>query len=99
LRNFNGNQIAQSWALGSAQSNISLGVAAAQVPIKVAYAYKTNDFAASRNGAAVVTDNLGVSPPGVAQLSFPGSGCNHIKKLSYYPQRLANAELQSLTVV
>jgi hypothetical protein len=97
IRNFNGPQLAQSWALGSAQSDISLGVISAQVPVKVVYAYKTNNFAASRNGAAVVTDNLGVSPTGVAQLSFPSSGCNHIKKFAYYPLRLSNTQLQALT--
>ena len=68
-----------------------------------AVAYKTNDYALTVNGSAVYTDmsasvptslaelRLGVSPVSTDQLN------GHIRSLRYYPKRLTNAELQTIT--
>jgi hypothetical protein len=68
---------------------------------KFASAYKANDFASVTTGA-VATDTSGTVPT-VTQLSLGGpsnSGVlnGHIRTFTYYPQRLANAQLRALTV-
>ena len=89
-------------ASGSAVVDISVSTSAAVR--KVSLSYKTDDFAASTNGSAVVTDTVGVIPGTTAVQAL--IGCNtfntnringHIRKIAYYPKRLANAELQALT--
>lgn len=57
--------------------------------------YAVNDFAISNNGSAVLTDVDSVLPQ-VGQLIFGGTAA-HIRKFSYYPQRLTNEQLQALT--
>lgn len=65
-----------------------------------AYAYKTDSFAGGANGGATLTDNTG-TVPAVTQFRI-GSDVNprflngHIKRISYYPKRLTNAQIQSL---
>ena len=71
--------------------------------IKVGYSYKFNDFAALADGLSPSTDTIG----SVATVDRLGIGYDygtsavagnfHIKKLSYYPQRLSNENLQALT--
>jgi len=69
---------------------------------RFAGAYKLNDFASSLNGSAAATDTSGTIPA-VTQL-FLGrraDGANilngHLRRITYYPRRLSNAELQSIT--
>jgi len=68
---------------------------------KIAASYKANDFAASLNGAAVVTDTIGTVPV-VTQMQI-GNGPSlaylngYLRRIVYYPRRLSNAELQSIT--
>jgi hypothetical protein len=72
-----------------------------------AFAYKTNDFAKSTNGATVSTDTSGVLPVGVTGISignftYGWVGASNflngtIKKLAYYRKRLTNSQLQNLT--
>jgi hypothetical protein len=67
-----------------------------------AIAYKTNDFATSLNGGSVSTDSSGALPVGVSLLITSGilgtSPVNRtISRISYYPRRLANTELQGIT--
>ena len=74
-------------------------------PVKVSVSYKVNDFAASINGATTLTDTSGILPvigtDGVFTIgALRGGGLyanSTIKKITYYPARLTNAELQSLT--
>ena len=74
---------------------------AANTATKVALAYKANDFALSHNGGAVVTDTSGTVPT-VNRLSLCDAGGGgqlngHIKRLTYYPKRLTNTQLQELS--
>jgi len=73
----------------------------------ISTAYSVNDFAASRNGAAVVVDTSGAVPASLTQInigadersqtptSYYSNRC--IKYLRYYKKRLPDAKLQSLT--
>ena len=63
--------------------------------------YKVNDFAFSANGLPVTTDTTGVLGV-VTQFQLGAVGAvsvlnGHIRKLSYYPLRATNAQLQGLT--
>lgn len=69
---------------------------------KVAFAYKVNDVAASMDGAVVQEDTLAVMPTGITTLRLGNdTGGNalegHIKEFRYYPRRLTNEELVTLT--
>lgn len=90
---------------------LSGGVSQAAVPsttgyqpntqYKVAGAYKANDFAGSRNGGAVGTDTSGTVPT-VTTLRIAGASGGAVlngwlRRFTYYPRRLSNAELQSIT--
>ena len=69
---------------------------------KNAMAYKINDFARSASGAAVITDTSGTIPT-VTQFSIGKTAANteqpngYIRRITYTPRRLTDAELQSLT--
>lgn len=68
---------------------------------KTAAAYKANDFAYSTQGAAVSTDVAG-SIPTVSQLVIGAERTSNlfngtIRRITYYPRRLTNAELQAIT--
>jgi hypothetical protein len=71
---------------------------------KIAVAYAANDFASSTNGAAVATDTVGSLPTTLAKLTIGGSIANpagylsgRIRVFKYWPTRLPNAQLQTLT--
>jgi len=67
---------------------------------KLALAYAANDFAASGNGGAAVTDTAGTVPSGLSQVLLGGpSGIlnGYLRRITYYPVRLTNAQLQNLT--
>ena len=85
---------------GVDQALLATAVIAARTVVRTATAYKANDFAQSHNGATVVTDTSG-SVPIVTKFGFAdpfgGVGCMHISSLRYYPKRLTNLELQSLS--
>ena len=70
---------------------------------KIAGSYAVDAFSMAANGGAVQTDSSG-SLPTVTQSNIGGSPSGsvsflngHIKRLAYYPRRLANAKLQALT--
>lgn len=73
--------------------------------IKAAGSYALNNFNYCANGSDVYTDTLGNIPVNVDRLILGAVGDNnvsgnlngHISKLSYYPKRLTNSELQALT--
>jgi hypothetical protein len=71
---------------------------------KFAGAYATNDLAASLNGGTVGTDNTATIPSGMTRfdLGSDHAGFNNVKagylrRITYYPRRLANADLQTIT--
>ena len=72
---------------------------------KIATAYAVNDFSASRNGGAVVTDSSGALPVSISQLNVGNDPAGvstqyvdgYIKNVSYYNTRLSNAQLQAIT--
>jgi hypothetical protein len=64
-------------------------------------AYKVNDFMFAQNGTLGTADTSGTVPTATAlhigHLNSSGFANGHIRSLRYYPKRLANAELQTLT--
>jgi hypothetical protein len=87
-----------------AQVNVNASTAfAANTVMKAIYAYALNDFAATGQGAAVVTDNAGTLPTctrmelGITNnmLAAPLNG--HIRHIRYWPYRLTNEQLIEYT--
>jgi hypothetical protein len=70
---------------------------------KLAAAYKVNDVAMSANAATVQTDVTATVPVvttlGIGTRGTPGALVwgGHIRRITYYPSRLSNAELVSIT--
>jgi hypothetical protein len=70
---------------------------------KSAFAYAAGNYAATRNGASVLTSSHGAVPSvsalriGAATIVGDDQLNGHIRKIAYYPKRLSNALLQSLT--
>jgi hypothetical protein len=99
---FEGSGIAFNvFSSGSFVAQIGTSTLAAQ---KIAAAYALNDYAVSVAGGAVSTDTSGALPSGLTKLTIGGSiinsaaymnGC--IRVFKYWPTRLPNATLQSLT--
>lgn len=88
---------------GQAQASIDAGNIPVRTLGKVAGTYKANDFAASVNGGSSVTDTVGSIPQGIIKLGIgmSASGISDLngwmKRITYYPKRLTDAQLQSLT--
>jgi hypothetical protein len=86
---------------GLEQATLFTPAILANIPAKVATAYKLNDFAQSTNGGSVTTDTSGTIPT-VTQMRI-GSGTDvsvlngHIRRITYFNRRLANSELQLLS--
>jgi hypothetical protein len=96
------NEAARVWANNTSQAE--LGTLALNTRNKISLAYATNNIATSINGASVITDTSAIIPSiGVdtlqigrqwsATLQLNGT----IKKIAYWPLRLTNAQLQTLT--
>jgi hypothetical protein len=88
-------------AKGASPSEVEIGTQTSSG--KYAVAYKVNDFAISTNGAAVATDASGGVPTastlaiGHSTVFSPRFLNGTMKKLSFYPSRLSNAQLIALT--
>jgi hypothetical protein len=86
---------------GLEQATLFTPAILANIPAKVATAYKLNDFAQSTNGGSVTTDTSGTIPT-VTQMRI-GSGTDvsvlngHLRRITYFNRRLANSELQLLS--
>jgi len=83
------------------QATLTLGTSANGANLSASLAYKADSFAGSLNGANPVADVSGVVPT-VSELSIGYWGAAapntcHIKKISYWPQRLTNAEVQAFS--
>ena len=89
------------YSSGTFVAQIGTGTASAA---KIAAAYAVNDYAVSVNGGAPSTDTAGALPTTIAKLTIGArdsssvtqmNGC--IRVFKYWPTRLPNAQLQSLT--
>ena len=87
---------------GVDQANIDAGTVASYTTYKFAGAYKINDFAACIAGGTVQTDASGTLPAVTQLLLGNSASANYLngrlQRITYYPRRLANSELQALTV-
>ena len=85
---------------GSAVSGVTTAALNSTVAtsFKNAFAYKTDDFAASTNGGTVVTDTSGAVPPAADLFNLGANTSVHflngwLRQITYIPRRLTNAEL------
>ena len=74
------------------------------VAAKIAFGYKTNDFAVSVNGSSPLTDLSGSVPVPdrlfIGSVSGSSSFLNgHIRRFTYYPTRLSDAQLATLSTL
>jgi hypothetical protein len=97
-----GNYLARTFVGGVSQAEFSPAYVA-NATEKFATAYKINDFAFSRNGATALVDTSGNVPTNLDRIGIgiTRTGTNvlngHIRRITYYPVRLTNAQLQALT--
>lgn len=102
MLNDNGGQTAITTG-GVGQGGIDAGTITALAANKLAFAYATNDAAASLNGGAAGLDAT-VTLPAVdrlcigATVTLAGFLNGHIRSISYYNSRLPNTTLQSYSV-
>jgi hypothetical protein len=93
-------------AIGGVFTTISTATSySVGTPFKAAAAFATNNHAVSLNSGTVATNTaVGMPPPAstfrIGEQAPSGANVNgRIRKLAYYPKRLANAELQALTQI
>lgn len=103
IRNTTGTVFGSSVVGGATQAGLGSAAVGTNVAT-LAFAYKQDSFAFSHNGAAVLTDTSGNIPTVSSALigSRRTSGASqflngHIQRISYYPQKLVNAEIQAIT--
>ena len=70
---------------------------------KTAYTYRVNDIAVSISGSAVMTDTAATMPAsfdrmGVGSMGTTGHLNGHVRRITYYPRRLSNTQIQELSV-
>ena len=86
---------------GVAQANIDTGAIVALQPFAMSAAYALNDIAACLNGGTVGTDIVATIPTVTTlRVGFDNVGNHlngHIKRLTYFPTRRTNADLQVLS--
>lgn len=89
------------WSLGTSQTDIISSYTSNKI-YKYAISYKDDDIATSRDGDNPMTDSSATVPivnslsiGNTRGIAFELNG--HIKNLKYYPVRLSNSELQTLT--
>ena len=87
----------------SIQASCTLGSNLSGVACKTISSGKTNDFAFCLNGGSVTTDASGTYGTGIDRMNIGkydvgNAYCNGtISRLTYYPKRLPDAQLQALT--
>jgi hypothetical protein len=87
------NSVTQAFMVGATLLNTN--------GYKLAMAVKTNNFALTVNSGAVATDISGTLPSVISSLIIGAEGGSYangaIKRITYYPSRLSNTQLQELT--
>jgi len=96
------NNVFDCYSGGVQQARLGFSRSNPGISARLAAAFKANDFAASQNGSAVLTDTSGSLPsPTYLELgTFTGFGeylNGHIARLRYFNKRLPNATLQLLS--
>jgi hypothetical protein len=66
-------------------------------PVMQAFGYKANDCAYSVNGDVAEEDTVATIPTTIAEMVIGGAGAQYIERIAYYPRRLTNLEIRSLT--
>jgi len=91
-------------AIGASFTSFGTISPTANTVFKSVIGYKANDHAASANGVAVSTNTAAGVPAGITTLGIAAEAggqfaqpCAHIRRIAYFPKRLSNALLQSLT--
>ena len=86
-------------------SDINPGLFTLGAAVKLGHVYRLDDCAASINGMSAVVDTLGALPLGEmnnVKLGYRGSGATTgatiYRRLTYWPQRLPDDTLQTITV-
>ncbi len=85
------------------QATFNQGAYAAGVEYRAALATKANDFGFAENGGASQSDSSGTMPSvdragiGMEPIGNGSQGNVHIRRLTYWPQRLPNSTLQAIT--
>ena len=87
---------------GTTQASLDLGSMSVDTVVKMAGAYKVNDFAGVLNGGTVQTDAVGSVPAGITQMGIGnrlgGVYMNGwLRQIAYFNTRLPDAQLQTLT--
>jgi hypothetical protein len=91
---------------GSRQAllNLQTSTAPTGIAAKTATSYKVDSFNASANGGAIISDASGLVPVGITRVSLGfenvGGGAyvnGTISRLTYWPTRLSNDTLQTIT--
>lgn len=95
-----GTRYGHTYAGGVAQVTASLGPHSADVVQKHAYAWAANDVAAIASGVALVTDTSATMPTGITvfRIGPAGQPNGYIRKVRYWPRRLADNELRGLVL-
>ena len=88
---------------GTSQASLDLGSMSVGQVVKIAGAYRVNDFAGVINGGTVETDTSGSVPTGITRMGIGerlgGVYINGwIRQITYIPRRLSNSELQARTL-
>jgi hypothetical protein len=87
---------------GSTTVDINSGGSFSGLLVSQAGAYRADNFATSANGLAAITDTSGSVPSGITRLQIgqaSGTPLNGtIRRLTYWPTRLPNETLQTITV-
>ncbi len=99
LYNPNGLAGAAIVTAASVEAKIPVGsTIGANTAVKIAAGIKANDVMAAVNGALGTADTSATLPT-VTHLGLRGAGqaTSHLRKIAYWPKRLSNALLQSLT--
>jgi hypothetical protein len=86
---------------GVAQASLTQGTSSTSV-VKNAFAFAANDFAFTVNGAAPSVDAAGTVSSAFTQMLLGSRGgatplSGYLRRITYYPRRLSNAELQTIT--
>jgi hypothetical protein len=85
------------------QAYIDAGSVTVGASNKYAAGFANNNFGLSVNGGTVVVDTSGTNPTGMTQLTIGsrlsgvGQPNGHLQRLTYYPTRLTDSQLQELT--